>query len=400
MKLKDCLENIIDNRGKNPKYYAKETYPVIDNIMIKNNYYPNIKEATRFIDQKTHDNFLRGYLEPDLPIMTLVGSGIGNVSLSVDNKSVIVQNTIGFKTKPELLDSIYLYYWFLYKHDELIQFNRGSGQPSIRKSDVENMNIDLKNINYQKKVSKILSTIDKKIMLNTETNNNLYEFTNKLFEEKILNNEKKCNWKEYNLSEISKIINGYSYKGKELVDKSDIGMMTIKNFQKTGGFKLDGFKDIIPAKCKEDQYVNPFEIIIACTDLTQNADIIGNAIMLLNSSNYKKIIISMDLVKLIPTTTFIDNYILYSIVNSKEFKKFSLEYISGTTVLHLNKNCFNEYKIRLPEQNILKELSKTIEFNYKKIAQMIEENKKLSELRDTLLPKLMNGEIDLDNIEI
>lgn len=228
----------------------------------------------------------------------------------------------------------------------------------------------------------------------------MYEFTNKLFEEKILNNEKKCNWKEYNLSEISKIINGYSYKGKELVDKSDIGMMTIKNFQKTGGFKLDGFKDIIPAKCKEDQYVNPFEIIIACTDLTQNADIIGNAIMLLNSSNYKKIIISMDLVKLIPTTTFIDNYILYSIVNSKEFKKFSLEYISGTTVLHLNKNCFNEYKIRLPEQNILKELSKTIEFNYKKIAQMIEENKKLSELRDTLLPKLMNGEIDLDNIEI
>lgn len=400
MKLKDCLEKIIDNRGRNPKYYDKEVYPVIDNVMIKNNYHPNISEATRFIDQDTHDNFLRGYLEPNLPIMTLVGGGIGNVSLSVDDKSVIVQNTIGFKTKENVLDSVYLYYWFLYKHDELIQFNRGSGQPSIRKTDVENMDIELKNISYQKKVSKILSNIDEKIELNAKVNNNLYEFTNKLFEEKILNNKDKDNWKEYVLSDISKVINGYSYKGNELIDKSDIGMTTIKNFERTGGFKLDGFKDIIPTKCKIDHYVKPFEVLVACTDLTQNADIIGNAIMLLNNSDYKEVIMSMDLVKLVPTTKFVNNYMLYAIVNSKKFKDFALGYKSGTTVLHLNKNCFKEYTIKLPSEDLLKDLSRVIEINYKKISQIIEENKKLQQLRDALLPKLMNGEIDLDNVEI
>lgn len=400
MKLKDCLEKIIDNRGRNPKYYDKEVYPVIDNVMIKNNYHPNISEATRFIDQDTHDNFLRGYLEPNLPIMTLVGGGIGNVSLSVDDKSVIVQNTIGFKTKENVLDSVYLYYWFLYKHDELIQFNRGSGQPSIRKTDVENMDIELKNISYQKKVSKILSNIDEKIELNAKVNNNLYEFTNKLFEEKILNNKDKDNWKEYVLSDISKVINGYSYKGNELIDKSDIGMTTIKNFERTGGFKLDGFKDIIPKKCKIDHYVKPFEVLVACTDLTQNADIIGNAIMLLNNSDYKEVIMSMDLVKLVPTTKFVNNYMLYAIVNSKKFKDFALGYKSGTSVLHLNKNCFKEYTIKLPSEDLLKDLSRVIEINYKKISQIIEENKKLQQLRDALLPKLMNGEIDLDNVEI
>ena len=399
MKLKDCLEKIIDNRGRNPKYYDKEVYPVIDNVMIKNNYHPNISEATRFIDQDTHDNFLRGYLEPNLPIMTLVGGGIGNVSLSVDDKSVIVQNTIGFKTKENVLDSVYLYYWFLYKHDELIQFNRGSGQPSIRKTDVENMDIELKNISYQKKVSKILSNIDEKIELNAKVNNNLYEFTNKLFEEKILNNKDKDNWKEYVLSDISKVINGYSYKGSELIDKSDIGMTTIKNFERTGGFKLDGFKDIIPKKCKIDHYVKPFEVLVACTDLTQNADIIGNAIMLLNNSDYKEVIMSMDLVKLVPTTEFVNNFMLYAIVNSKDFKDFALGYKSGTTVLHLNKNCFKEYTIKLPSEDLLKDLSRVIEINYKKISQIIEENKKLEQLRDALLPKLMNGEIDLNNIE-
>ena len=400
MILKDCLEKIIDNRGRNPKYYDREVYPVIDNVMIKNNYHPNINEATRFIDQDTHDNFLRGYLEPNIPIMTLVGGGIGNVSLSIDDKSVIVQNTIGFKTKSEVLDSVYLYYWFLYKHDELIQFNRGSGQPSIRKTDIENMNIELKNINCQRKASKILSEIDEKIDLNNKINNNLYEFNNKLFEEKILNNAEKDDWEEYLLSDISKMINGYSYKGNELVEKSNIGMATIKNFERTGGFKLDGFKDIVPQKCKSDHYVKPFEILVACTDLTQNADIIGNAIMLLNNANYDEIIMSMDLVKLIPITDIVNNYMLYTIVNSKDFKNFALRYKSGTTVLHLNKNCFKEYTIKLPNYNTIKDLSKVFEGNYKKISQIIDENRKLEQLRDTLLPKLMNGEINLDNIEI
>lgn len=228
----------------------------------------------------------------------------------------------------------------------------------------------------------------------------MYEFTNKLFEEKILNNSEKCNWKEYGLLDISKMVNGYSYKSKELCDKSEIGMATIKNFERTGGFKLDGFKDIIPEKSKEEHYVKSFEVLVACTDLTQNADVIGNAIMLLNNSNYKKIIISMDLVKLVPTTEIVNNYLLYAIANSKNFKDFALGYKSGTTVLHLNKNCFKEYKIKLPETELLKELSKVIEVNYKKISQIIKENKKLEQLRDTLLPKLMHGEIDLDNIEI
>ena len=228
----------------------------------------------------------------------------------------------------------------------------------------------------------------------------MYEFVDKLFVEKILKNSEKNNWKEYALSDISKIINGYSYKGNELVDKSNIGMVTIKNFERTGGFKLDGFKDIYPEHCKDSQYVKLFDVLVACTDLTQNADIIGNAIMLLNISHYNEIIMSMDLVKITPTTELVDNYLLYSIVNSKDFKKFALGYKSGTTVLHLNKNCFSEYRIKLPDKELLKKISNVIEVCYKNIAQNIEENVKLEKLKDILLPKLMNGEIDLDKIKV
>ena len=275
-----------------------------------------------------------------------------------------------------------------------------SGRQRVQLDPLKEEEFDISSIHDQIKMVKILSAIDEKIKLNKKINNNLYEFNNKLFEEKILNNAEKDDWEEYLLSDISKMINGYSYKGNELVEKSNIGMATIKNFERTGGFKLDGFKDIVPQKCKNDHYVKPFEILVACTDLTQNADIIGNAIMLLNNANYDEIIMSMDLVKLIPITDIVNNYMLYAIVNSKDFKNFALRYKSGTTVLHLNKNCFKEYMIKLPNYNTIKDLSKVFEVNYKKISQIVDENRKLEQLRDTLLPKLMNGEIDLDNIEI
>lgn len=308
-----------------------------------------------------------------------------------------------FKVTPnKKVFSRYLYYALNNKkmHDAMLNAASGTTIPDLKHSSFYNLEIPLPSIDTQKKISKILDNICNKLTLNNEINNNLYELTNRLFEEKVLNNQDKGSWNEYELSDISKVINGYSYKGSELIDKSDIGMTTIKNFNRTGGFKLDGFKDIIPKKCKIDHYVKPFEVLVACTDLTQNADIIGNAIMLLNNSDYKEVIMSMDLVKLVPTTEFVNNFMLYAIVNSKDFKDFALGYKSGTTVLHLNKNCFKEYTIKLPSEDLLADLSKVIEINYKKISQIIEENKKLEQLKDTLLPKLMNGEIALNSIDI
>jgi len=397
-RLKDCLEKVIDNRGKNPKYFDKEKYPVIDNVFIKNNYYINDKIVNRYINQETYDNFLRGYVEENMPIMTLVGSGIGNVGLIKNENVAIVQNTIGFKTK-ENLDPKYLYYWFLTKQDELQSFNRGSGQPSIKKTDVENMEIDLPDIAIQRKIVSILSKLDEKIELNNQINNDLYDISHKIFEEKVIKNRKN-NWKEYKLSEISKSINGYSYKGNELQENSDIGMATIKNFERNRTFKEDGFKSIIPSKVKDEQYINKFDILVACTDLTQNADIIGNAVMMLTKDIFKNIIISMDLVKVVPTTDIIDKYVLFAILSSNEFKNFALGYKNGTTVLHLNKKCLEDYTIKLPEQSVLDEISELFERNYKKISANLEQNRTLKQLRDTLIPKLINGEIDLDKIDI
>ena len=335
------------------------------------------------------------------PINTILVSIEGTVGkISILKKEMSFNQAVaGIIPNEEIINPRYLMY-YLRTTPVFSGILKGTIMPALRLGDLSEIEIEVPSMNTQNKLVSIVDSITNKINLNNEINNNLYEFNNKLFEEKILNNAEKDDWEEYLLSDVSKMINGYSYKGNELVEKSNIGMATIKNFERTGGFKLDGFKDIVPQKCKSDHYVKPFEILVACTDLTQNADIIGNAIMLSNNADYDEIIMSMDLVKLIPITDIVNNYMLYAIVNSKDFKNFTLRYKSGTTVLHLNKNCFKEYTIRLPNYNTIKDLSKVFEGNYKKISQIVDENRKLEQLRDTLLPKLMNGEIDLDNIEV
>lgn len=201
-------------------------------------------------------------------------------------------------------------------------------------------------------------------------------------------------WEVVELGQFIEIINGYSYKSSELME-SNTALLTIKNFDVTGNFKINGFKEIkISEKVKEKHYLELFDVVIACTDLTQNAEIIGNAIMVMTKSKYKKLIASMDIIKIVPKSKKITQYTLYMILKDNRFKKFALGLTSGTTVLHLNKKGILNYKVALPiDSYLLEKISCFIEPLIKYMSEIYSENERLSQLRDTLLPKLMSGEI-------
>lgn len=306
---------------------------------------------------------------------------------------------IVMRSKKNISDEDFIFYLAIspkFREIAIKSMTGTSGRQRVQLDVVKNTEMLIPSYEEQIKIGKVLSSIDKRIELNNQINDNLYEITNKLYEQ-LFFIERQAEWKEYNLQELMDISNGYSYTGKELVDTSAIGMATIKNFERKGGFKEEGFKDIEPIKAKSIHYADKFDILVACTDFTQNADIIGNAVMLLNTGKYEKVVISMDLVKILPKK---NKYLVFSILNSKEFKNFALGYKTGTTVLHLNKNCFKDFNIKLPDLDKIEKFEKIVEINYKKISSNLEENNTLTQLRDTLLPKLMNGEIDLDKIEI
>ena len=209
------------------------------------------------------------------------------------------------------------------------------------------------------------------------------------------------NWSKVPLSSVADFVSGYSYKGAELTE-SNIAMATIKNFDRKGGFKLDGYKEIAPSsKLKDTQHAELFDTLVAHTDLTQNAEVIGNAEPVMSKSGYDDIVFSMDLVKVVPKNKHISKFLIAAILQDKKFKAHCLGYVNGTTVLHLSKKALPEYQLYLPDDlSLLKSLDEVVTALYQRISANIEENTKLETLRDTLLPKLMSGELDVSAIDL
>ena len=237
-------------------------------------------------------------------------------------------------------------------------------------------------------------------------NNNLFEqiktiCTAWLSDYKPFDGVMPSDWVETPLSDIAGFISGYSYKGTELTD-STIAMATIKNFDRKDGFKLDGYKGIIPSsKLKESQHAELFDTLVAHTDLTQNAEVIGNAEPVMSKSGYDDIVFSMDLVKVLHKKDSVSKFLIAAILQDKKFKAHCLGYVNGTTVLHLSKKALPEYKLFLPSDfSTLKPLDEIVTALYKQVSSNISENTYLEELRASLLPKLMSGELDVSDIKL
>ena len=295
---------------------------------------------------------------------------------------------------------LFLYYYFC--KESVKQYIKsiavGATMPSINTKLMAEIPILLPKLEEQRCIADILSSFDDKIELNRRINDNLEQQAQALFKSWFVDNSNP-NWEETSLSEVASFVGGYSYTGEELTDCSNIAMATIKNFGRNGGFKTDGFKEINPsAKLKECHYANLFDILVAHTDLTQNADVIGNAELLLTYGKYNSIIFSMDLVKVLPKETFPYRFLLAAMLKNKLFKGHSLGYVNGTTVLHLSKKALPDFEIRKPSDSESKMMDEVLASYYKRMAELLQENDRLISLRDTLIPKLMSGKLKINDL--
>ena len=315
----------------------------------------------------------------------------------------------GFKSviPNENTDPLFLFYLLKYNKDKIEEMGSGTTFKEVSGNTMKNIVVNVPtDKKVQEKIAAILGSIDDKIEENEQINNNLLEqiktiCTAWLSEYKPFDGVMPSDWVETPLSDIAEFISGYSYKGTELTD-STIAMATIKNFDRKGGFKLDGYKEIIPSsKLKESQHAELFDTLVAHTDLTQNAEVIGNAEPIMSKSGYDDIVFSMDLVKVLPKNDGVSKFLIAAILQDKKFKAHCLGYVNGTTVLHLSKKALPEYKLFLPSDfSTLKPLDEVVTALYKQVSSNISENTYLEELRESLLPKLMSGELDVSDIDL
>lgn len=364
-----------------------------------------IKKGERSITEKGYKSCSTKIL-PANSVLFSSRAPIGYVAIAANEMCT----NQGFKSiiPNEKVDYMFLYYLLKYKKSAIEGMGSGTTFKEVSGNVMKNIEVRIpKEKSVQKKIAEILDKIDSKIENNNMINRNLYEQIETLCKAWLTDYEPfggECpdDWEITPLGEIAEFISGYSYKGNELVEESTKAMATIKNFERKGGFKLDGYKQIVPSdKLKATQHVDLFDTLVAHTDLTQNADVIGNAELVLSKSGFEDIVFSMDLVKVLPKNGIVSQFLLAALLHSNSFKQHCLGYVNGTTVLHLSKKALPDYELPLPkDMSILKTLDELLEVLYKKLASNIESNIRLEKLRDSLLPKLMSGELDVSDLDI
>lgn len=340
------------------------------------------------------------------------GSYLKHIFVVEDNKSEAILSSIAIlRPNKKHLDPNFLAYYLKnpitkkYISENMVS---GSAIPRIVLKDFKKIEMLIPSLGEQKKISEILSSIDSRIKTNNMINKTLEEMAQAIFKSWFVDFEPfrdgefiesehgfiPKGWKVTNFSQYYDYVAGYSYSGDELVS-SKTALLTIKNFDRNGGLRNDGFKEINPIKkVKEEKYAKLFDVVVACTDLTQKAEIIGNPLLVTSSAEYESMIFSMDLVKILPTTEMADSCFAYQILKDQRFKGFALKYVSGTTVLHLSKKAFNEYLLPLPyDFEIIQKYVEIVRPMFEKLVEIESENNRLIKVRDSLLPKLMSGEI-------
>ncbi|WP_300188948.1 restriction endonuclease subunit S [uncultured Alistipes sp.] len=397
MALEFCL-NVTDGTHDSPKPKSVGHY-LITSKHLQNNTI-DFSSAYRISEEDYLKIIKRSAVVQHDILFSMIGT-IGNtVRVKEAEVDYAVKNMAIFKMGGNQLRSKWMYYWLKSNKAKKYIASRlaGSTQSYLTLDSLRKFPISAPSEDEMNKIVSLLSSLDDKIELNRRINDNLEQQAQALFKSWFLDNPNP-NWREETLSEVALFIGGYSYNGEELTDSSNVAMATIKNFGRNGGFKVDGFKDITPSgKLRKCHYADTFDILVAHTDLTQNADVIGNAELLLTKGNYDSIIFSMDLVKVLPNDSFPHRFLLAAMLKNKVFKGHCLGYVNGTTVLHLSKKALPEFEIKIPSESEANVMNDTLASLYKRMAEVLQENDRLTRLRDTLLPKLMSGDLKINDL--
>ena len=124
------LVQSIDNRGKTPPLAPQPTdYPVIDvKALSGSQRVVDFNNCTKFVEAETYLSWFRsGHPQPYDILLSTVGS-LAEMKLFFGTRGCIAQNVVGFRSKTPL----YLYQYLQYIKDDLVSYNIGSVQPSIK----------------------------------------------------------------------------------------------------------------------------------------------------------------------------------------------------------------------------------------------------------------------------
>ena len=384
--MEDALEAIIDYRGKTPQK-SESGIPTLSAKTVKNNYidYDNCY----YISQEEYDRFMvRGFPKKG-DILLTTEAPLGMVAKLDRDDIAIAQRLLTLRGKENILDNDYLLYFLQSTVGQhlLKSHETGTTVTGIKQAVFRKLEISIPDIDNQRKISTILSSLDSRITLNTAINENLEQQAQALFKAWFVDFEPfggvmPGDWRTGFLSEIC----GYSK------DKVNIEDLTLDTYYST-----------------ENMQPNRQGAVQATTlpTIKQTTACKKGDVLISNIRPYFKKIIycfsdcgcSTDVLCFVPNKSEYSAF-LYCVLYSDKFFDYMVAGSKGTKMPRGDKQQIMMYPICIPSVEYIENFSKAVAPMLETVYTNRLEANNLATLRDTLLPKLMNGEIDVSKVRV
>ena len=373
-------------KGNASEVVLINTSDVLDGKCLNHEYVPNKKLKGQFKKTFRKGDILYSEIRPANKRFCFV---------DFEPKDYIASTKLMVLRAHEDVDPQYLYQ-ILRSNDTLTQLqmlaeSRSGTFPQITYSELSNIMVSLPSQKAQKNIVSILSSLDRKIELNNKINADLEEMAQAIFKNWFVDFEPFKDGKFVD-SELGMIPEGWNVGSPYEYVKVVYGApYKSAKFNANGeGLPLIRIRDL---KDCNPQFYTPE--ILPQTEYVNMGDIVAgmDAEFVPHIWKGKMGLLNQRVCKLIPQQTSISNlFVLYLMKPELEFVQ---SYKTGTTVSHLGKADIDKFVVVLPPLEVVEDCSKLLDSILQRIKNISAESRTLSLLRDTLLPRLMSGELEI-----
>jgi type I restriction enzyme S subunit len=283
----------------------------------------------------------------------------------------------------ENVDSLYLYYWLSAnertKYLASIADSQTSTFPAFNPSILENLKISLPELDIQRKIAEILGTLDEKIELNRQMNETLEQMGQALFRHYFIDNPQAEKWGRKPLDEVAEFLNGLAMQKYPKVNGKPT-LPVIKIREMTSGITPN--TDIASSDIPDKYVIDNGDLLFSWSGTlivkfwTEGRGALNQHLFKVSSDKYPEWLYYYWL-----------RHHLDGFIETAKSK--------ATTMGHIQRRHLHESIILVPEAITLEKLTAIFEPILKQQVENMLEIQSLTNLRDTLLPRLISGKVNL-----
>lgn len=393
--------------GKTPKTAITENYggdilflTPSDDMSVK-----YVSNTAKTLTERGVSEVKNALLPPDTVCVSCIGSDLGKVVITSKN-TVTNQQINSIIVDKKRFDVSFVYYAMLILGKELNFISKTStAVPIVNKSSFSAYKILCPSLEQQKKIVTILSALDSKIECNKQINDNLQQQVQALFKKWFIDNPDAALWQEGTFSDlIEKTISGDWGKDKPSGNNTEmvycIRGADIPEVRASNKGKMP-IRYILPKNFASKQLVNG-DIVVEIsggspTQSTGRAAAISSSLL----ARYDKGMVCTNFCKALKPITGYSMYV-YHYWQFLYDRGVFFSYENGTTgIKNLDISGFIETEpILIAPAELVKKFDTFCQSVFSKVYANGLESEQLALVRDTLLPKLMSGEIDVSEVQL